>query len=314
MVISLAFAWNMNEPRAYLGFSLTYAVGFLTVPLVFKFAQSRFEYWAENAKTFVEPTDNIASQDLERWLKNEISFFGGSPPMYVTGLLTAMAAFFTFWLAEYPAVQLNNAASIFTTLLQFASTFVAGLGIYGIFCACRTIWRIGKKFRVRVKTHKFGVMSTGIVLVQCYFAVAISWSIYVLSAILGVEHFEFALLEAKLPLLILVLPTLAALFVSFVVCQTPLHLRMSQFKRDQLEKIETILDGLRPTHDQQFTRDIADKIAFFESRRTEIASLPEWPFGYKAIVANVGSSIAVILPTLISSLVPVVARAAGIGH
>ena len=39
--VTAAFALEMQNPRAYIGFCLSQAAGFLTVPLVFRFAYSR---------------------------------------------------------------------------------------------------------------------------------------------------------------------------------------------------------------------------------------------------------------------------------
>ena len=45
------------------------------------------------------------------------------------------------------------------------------------------------------------------------------------------------------------------------------------------------------------------KIGFFEGRRTQIVTLPEWPFGFSGLLAAIGSSIVPLVPSLIGFLV-----------
>jgi hypothetical protein len=77
---------------------------------------------------------------------------------------------------------------------------------------------------------------------------------------------------------------------------------MVEYKQTQLTQLDSALDALhRKVLDSEDTpHDLMEKISIVEGRRTEILSLPEWPFGFRGMLGAVGSSITVLLPTLIS--------------
>lgn len=61
-------------------------------------------------------------------------------------------------------------ASPFAYLVIFLSASLAGFGIFAIYRGGQAFWSLGA-FAIRVERHKFGVLSSGIVLVQCYLAI-----------------------------------------------------------------------------------------------------------------------------------------------
>lgn len=305
---ALLFSQGMEHRQAYLGLCISLSAGFLTVPLVFRLAYLRFRLWGESVSSFVVPKKRVDRTSVSDLMKQELLLFRGSATVYVIAAIFAGIAWLVFWEARYP-VGFRNLTSIWATILLLCSAFVAGLGLPIIFYACRAIWRVGA-FEVRVINHKFGILSTGIMLSQCYFAIAISWAMYSLSAIAGVEREHLS--ESRLPVLILAMPTFVGFLASFIACQFPLHRRMLEFKQRELQTVETLLDELKPTKSQELTRDLLDKIGFYEKKWNELAALPEWPFDYKALWGAVGSSVTAILPALVSTAFATAAKAAGI--
>lgn len=305
-VLCIVASRQSPDPRRYLGLVLATGIGLLSVPLVFRFAYARFSAWGETVDAFLErESDGLAPS---AWVAEELALFRGSGPMYSTGLFTALVAVLTYWLSDYP-VGVRHFAEAVAGVVITASAFLAGLGLYGIFCVGRMIWRLGK-FRVRVKNHKFGVLSTGRVLTQCYFAVALAWTPYVVGAVLGLPHIDSDRLVANLPILVLAVPTLLAMFAQFLICQIPLHERMVDYKRTELFTIDQALDTLRSVAAEDLNLEIRQKIEFFENRRAHTMLLPEWPFGFGALLGALASTVMVIVPSLISQVVAAAARAA----
>jgi hypothetical protein len=177
------------------------------------------------------------------------------------------------------------------------------------------VWRLGT-FQIRVKSHKFGVMSTGRAMVECFFVFAVGWSIYCTIVILGLVDLDSArsiidlLLFAKYPFFILVLPTFFAMFVCFIICQIPIHNRIIEFKKNELFDLDNRLDQLNALRAEKLTNEVRDNVEFLEKKRKEVVLLPEWPFGFNVLLGAVGSSFTIILPTLVSSFVTLVTRSA----
>jgi hypothetical protein len=78
---------------------------------------------------------------------------------------------------------------------------------------------------------------------------------------------------------------------------------MIDYKKNQLTDIERILDQLKTRINDEISSMLQRQIAFFEGRRTQIMTLPEWPFGFNGLVAAIGSSIVPLVPSLIGFLV-----------
>jgi hypothetical protein len=303
--ISLVIASHRADPRPYLGMCLPIAFGFISVPAAFKFSHARLIAWAQNVNTFAVRDDaplTHENAEPKNWVMHELSFFGGSVRMYAAGIVLALWSLFAFYLGNYFDGLTELEVGYLCSLIAF-SAGLAGFGLDAIFSTSRLIWRFGRKYRIVVRGHKFGVLSTGRVLGECFLAVAVVAMIYYSSAILGLKHLPGDLTYRNAPLLMLSAPTLIFIFASFVVCQIPLHIQMIDYKKNQLTDIERILDQLKTRINDEISSMLQRQIAFFEGRRTQIMTLPEWPFGFNGLVAAIGSSIVPLVPSLIGFLV-----------
>jgi len=222
--------------------------------------------------------------------------------MYAMGIILALWTLCAFYLGSY-FDDLTELEVGYLCCLMALSAGLAGFGLDAIFATGRLIWRFGRRYRIVVRGHKFGVLSTGRVLGHCFLAVAIVAMIYYSSAIFGLKHLPADLTYRNAPLLMLSAPTLIFIFASFVVCQIPLHIQIIEYKRNQLTDIERILDQLKTRINDNIGSILQRQIGFFENRRTQIMALPEWPFGFSALLAAIGSSIVPVLPSLIGFLV-----------
>jgi hypothetical protein len=311
--ISGVIAIFVREPRPFLGLCIPIAFGLVSVPFTFRFAHDRFVEWAQTANSFVVAhgkDERSADEDKEvqQWILAQLSFFAGSRDMYLTGLMLSVWTLPAFYLGGYFS-YLNAWQMAFICCLIGLSAFVAGLGLHAVYGATRLIWRLGDgSYRILVKDHKFGILSTGRMLLQCFFVIGLVCTVYYLSAVTGEPS---SLSDFKLwnpPVWMLVLPTAGFIFGSFVICQIPLHRQMVTFKRNELAKVERRLDELKSKFEKTFTGKLREEIKFHEDKRLEILSLPEWPFGLKGMLGAIGSSITVVLPTLFSLIAKTVVR------
>jgi hypothetical protein len=307
---SCVIASYMSEPRQYLGLCLPVAVGLLSVPFAFRFAHRRFIDWARTVNSFADRVGRHSADqnDAEKWVLAQLSFFAGSAGMYWTGLGLLVWTLLAFYVGDYFS-NLNALQIAFFCILTTLSAFLAGLGLYAIYEASRLIWRLGDgTFRISVKAHKFGVLGTGRMLGECYFVIALVCMVYYTSAVLGQKHLFSDFKYWNPPMLMLVLPTAGFILFSFISCQVPIHRQMVIFKKNELARIEHKLDQLKLQIDKSLTSKLREDIKFYEDRRVETLSLPEWPFGFRGMLGAVGSSITVVLPTLLGLLAKAVAR------
>jgi hypothetical protein len=225
--------------------------------------------------------------------------------MVAGGATTAVLALLAYSQGEYP-IGYDSAEKLFAAAVVAFSSFLGGIGLYATVCMTRMIWRFAD-FEIIVKSHQFGVLSTGRVIVKCYFLVGSVWSIYTLATILGSPH--LGIKAASVPLLLLVAPTFVIILASFVICQVPLHNKMVEFKRKELLKVEERLDRIGVAFDE-LTDTIYRHIQFLEAERQRILGLPEWPFDFKDLLGAVVSS---LTPALISSAIAAAVRSTWLG-
>jgi hypothetical protein len=295
---SVALAWPMKDPWPFLGLCFPLAAAVFVVPLAFTFCCRWLIEWSRGTTAFAQPADGPGSSEklaADEWLIRQLSFFSGSFPMCISGAIMSLLALTAYKLAGYP-IGHDGLASIFAAALLAFSAFLAGIGVHAIFCATRMIWRFGE-YQITVKNHKFGILSTGRVLVRCYFVIGLVWGIYTSSAVLASPHFDFRM--AAIPLLVLAAPAFVAILASFVIGQIPLHNKMVEFKRNELRKVERKLDGYSGAF-EDITEKMREDIHFLEAARERILALPEWPFAFTTFLGAIGSS---VMPALLSSVV-----------
>jgi hypothetical protein len=299
--VAVFLSFKTSNPRAYAQMCMLQIIGFVAVPSAIRACRLLILDWNNNAKKFVVGT-RLHKTAVDIWLDRELSNFEGSPIMLLGGSALAILALAGFSFDDYP-VGIGSAATLYSSFIVAASAFAAGVGLCAMAYGTRTVWRFGNSFHISVQNHKFGVLSTGSMLLQCCVLVTLTWSAYTSSAIFGVMGSSVATFSIKNPIWLLAAPSAALVLVSFIVCQIPLHKRMIEYKRDQLMAIEKILEELKDYEPRLLTAEVLGKIAFFENRRSQIMSLPEWPFAFAALLGSISSASMVILTTLLSSYV-----------
>jgi hypothetical protein len=299
--LAVLFSLRTSNPKAYAEMCILQITGLIAVPLVIRVCRAQLVEWSINAKTFVIGMRSHQT-NVDTWFDKELRAFDSSQAMLLGGIALGTLAVTGFSFSDYP-IGFGSREYIFSTFIVAASAFVAGIGLCTMAYGTRTIWRFGNTFQISVQSHKFGVLSTGNTLLYCCILVALIWSAYSCSAVFGIMNSKFEIFSITDPIWSLAVPSGVLVLASFILCQVPLHKRMVEYKRGQLVNVERILEELKGSEPASLNSDLLAKIAFFENRRSQTISLPEWPFAFGAFLGSVGSACVVILTTLASSFV-----------
>lgn len=103
---SVVTATLVAEPRPYLGLCLPIAFGFISIPLTFTFAHSRFVQWARTSSAFIvehgtEERSAVEDKKIQQWVIDQLSFFRGSKGACVTGIFLAVWTLLAFYVGDY---------------------------------------------------------------------------------------------------------------------------------------------------------------------------------------------------------------------
>src|SRR5208337_2659425 len=99
-----------------------------------------------------------------------------------------------------------------------------------------------------------------------------------------------------IPLVVLALPSILLMVVSFIVCQWPIHCRMLEHKQTKLDEIAVLLERLQSDDPGKIDKERREQIAFFQERMSRILAWPEWPFGWRSLLGSMGSGIIAASP------------------
>lgn len=300
--IVLFLAKTVEDKREeFLLFSVSLSVGFHNVPWAFRYCYNQLAEWSKLYPNFILYAPSAA----KKWYFEQLRFFRGTPIMFGTGLATtAVATTVYVWAGPIDTYPIQ--ARLFCYTLLSLSAFVAGMGICAIFLGTMAIYRLGLLYQVRVDETNSGILSTGITLGKCYFAIAFTWSFYVLSGFsLGDSNHDI-IFEVPLPVLFLAFPTFVLFLGAFIVCQIPLRRRMQEFKRLKIAEIEDALASIRPEKYKDLSLQVIAQIEFLEKERTKLAGFSGWPFSSKVFLGTLFSSIYLIWPVFLNAIFGVI--------
>ncbi|HXI23519.1 MAG TPA: hypothetical protein VNG71_06570 [Pyrinomonadaceae bacterium] len=184
-----------------------------------------------------------------------------------------------------------------STLVAVAEIAIAGFScgavLGSMFLLGKLVWEIGHQ-NIVVAPHSLGVTSTGPTLSKVYAIGAAVWFVF------GVSAYDFP--HPWLLIVFLAVPTFLFLAGSFVIIQFPLHDRMRDYKKKELERLDNILEKLTPA-DPDCTPEVLRQISFYQRLQREVDDLPEWPFRWRSYASVIGTSVAAAMPGILSALV-----------
>ena len=266
------------------------SAGAALIPLGMKVIYGLLSGWESSLTTFVVRPKS----EPQSWYRDQFEAFLRTPVPICVGFLWMALSIGAFSLAgTFGELGLQIKAAAIVTL-GFAA-FVCGVGLTSIFYLGRVIWQLGSS-PVTVAAHRFGVLSTGDILLKCYVVIAAIWCVYTSSAVWNVA-------TGWITMVLLAVPAVFFIVGSFVVCQLPLHWRMVDFKHTLVRDLEQQIAALQAKNLDTLSDRERQLLVLLRSLSKEALPLPEWPFRWKALAGVFVFSIGAIAPAIVSTLI-----------
>jgi hypothetical protein len=280
-------SYSLTGIISFVSTFLPLALGIIAVPIAIRLGYKIVTQWEQNAARFV-----VADQEeFREWFGSRIVAYLRSWDVPALGVLYFMVALLAF----RSAGAFNEMSALGLTIaivVLILSSFCCGVGIATIIRLASIVWSVGR-YPVEVSSSKFGVRSTGPMLVRCYLLAGIVWCLYTSSA-------GWNLSAGWIPMLALAVPAIVIMTGTFILAQLPLHHRMLEYKRTRTFEIEELLKEITPIEADELTEERLNQVEFLRAEAEKIASLPEWPFGWQSLTGAFLASIGSLAPTLIS--------------
>lgn len=296
---AIFFSRQSTNPASYIEWCSLQLLGSLSIPFVCSICRTWLAEWGDEAKSFVLDTSRA---NIDAWFNKELNFFRGAPKMYIFAAALAAASPPIELFGDYP-VGLHSPDRLFATLVITISGAFIGIALYAMICGARTVWRFGVQFDVIVRSHKYGILRTGQLLLQCCYLITITWCLFLSSSILGNMNRNAPFLAFSNPTWFFAIPTALAVVSCFVVCQILIYKRMVEYKGQQLLSIEQALDKIRDLDPSFLDKEARDRVTFLEIQRAQIVSLPEWPFAFASFAGTVLSGGMVLITPVVTSYI-----------
>ncbi len=275
-------------------------IGLFTVPVAFRISLTLFLQWLDCFPNFIVSQPELARH---RFIE-EIQFFRGDRTMIFVGLSISVIAVVSYGLGGF-FTDVALVPLLYLYSLLGVSAFIAGVGLCAIFLGARALFKAGTEVSIRVESNKFGVASTGMMMIRIFFCIAVAWSFYVLSACTRGSQIVLGDPELTPPMVALALPTLAFFVLAFFISMFPWHRKMMEFKRQRYLEVTDLLEATRPTRKESLDSETISKIEFLEKQRDGIRKLPEWPFFRGTLMGVVISAATSIWPVLVNTVATV---------
>lgn len=265
---------------------LPLAAGVAIVPVAVRAGHRMVCRWEATAARFVDATPD----EFREWFTAQVTSYLRSWDVPALGVGYLLAAFFAFR-SSGAFAGMTLSGRVFSAIVLLISAFCCGVGIATICRLAKIVWGLGR-FKVEITSGSFGVTSTGPLLVRCYAIAGAVWCVYTSSAGWNLD-------AGWIPVIALAMPAVVIITGSFVICQIPLHVRMLEYKRERTYAIEALIDKLEPDSASDLTEERVKQLEFLRSAADKVASLPEWPFGWRSLAAAFATSVGAVAPTLI---------------
>jgi hypothetical protein len=283
----------------YFGFFGLLLVGaFMLIPVAIHWCSRIFLEWAKTVDRFVA-TPNVEA--LRGWYNTEMKFFEGSRPMLIVGAIFGLAADLCYFFGDYLR-DFTMLARMWAYIVVFTSAFFSGCGVWTMLQLASSVRAFGLRFSpsIVVEPGRFGILTTGRALAQCWMIIGAVWLAYSSSALFAAPAKTMSEALHNYPVLIISVPVLVFIVGSFIYAQMPLHYAMLEYKRGEVQRVRAMLREVTPQHVSEFSKDRQETIDFLQRQRMEAEALPEWPFSPRALAGVGGAAASALLPPLLN--------------
>jgi len=275
--------------KIYATACLPLAFGTSLVPFAVLYGYDIVTKWKPDVVTFV----NVSPEYLSSWYDDQIHNARSLWPMIVVGLLSILFAICGFTLGGAFVGIPKHAYLVLLTLVVLGGA-AAGIGLQQLYRFSRLIRQLGQ-FRIIVEIHRFGVVSTGRIMLKCHLMAVVIWTIFLSSG--------FAVTKLYTILIYTALPAISIILISFCFCQIPIHNQMIEYKRCKIREVTALRFNLLEMGIENLRTDQRELWAFYNSRLVEINALPEWPFNQKAFLGLLSSGLISLLTVVLTKII-----------
>ncbi len=288
--IATAIAYFVTNNKLFLFTFLPLAIGGGLIVIVTRRVYQTLLDWEDQMRSFVFDK-NYSESALKRWFRSHFKNGTQFRTPLICGIVFSIISFFV-WGSSGVFSGLGWVPFILAICVLLFTSFLVGIVLCLLYYLGGLILGLGK-FDIVVNQHSYGVLSLGNILVKMYAQASFVWFIIALS---GVYVFK----ETPLPMTILGLPTLLFVIGSFVFIQFPVHKQMKEYKRKELQKIDSTLRTLIPYPVEECTPERLEQIKFYRDLANSISNLPEWPYHWKGAAGVTITSLLAASPGIVS--------------
>lgn len=292
--VASAVAFYQSSEGVFLTTGFVLGIGMTLVPLGVKAGHIMFRQLGGQLSVFLSSDSENPSQVFFETMNSRLRRMKS---IYTAGLafgVLSIAGFYFGGVFDFvPAQSETNCLWLKCQLAGtiFIAGFVSGIGLHMLIVMGSIVWVLGR-FKVKVVTHQFGVLTVGRTLLRIYTIAAAIWLVFSSSALVGIK-------DSLVPMASLSGVSLLVFLVSFPVCLLPLHERMLESKRERviaafgwLEELSTV--PIKSRDDRHFRLQSEAMREYHEAQ-----DLPEWPFGWRSLVTLVTSGFVSNFPVII---------------
>ena len=147
-------------------------------------------------------------------------------------------------------------------------------------------------------------MSIGFVLFKLWMIIGCIWAVYVASAFVGYQGTNYNNVINLPPMWMLAYPTFPLILGTFIICQFPIHQKMVEYKRQEILRLDNMLDELNFHNAEDLDEELRNKIDFLYKQKEQFRQLPEWPFSLVSLLGTGASSVTAVFPVLFVEIFP----------
>jgi hypothetical protein len=262
---------------------LSIAIGI--VPLFVKVGVTILYEWEGEIGEFLNKSqteiETICNLRFEKFSKVHIPVIAG----FVFTVFASIIYYQADSFGELPLAEKILSWSIFS-----ASTFICGMGLISIIHLTLFFRDIGK-FPVEVTGTAYGIMSSGNKLLSCFFLGCLAWCAYSFSGF-GVVFYSIN------PFYYLSLPSFVFLVGSFFFAQYPLHIRMTEYKKKRIRRIQKLIESAFPKENEEVKKEQLELLSRLSDLSKEASKLPVWPCNFKTSIGVFSSALGAVSPLL----------------
>ena len=184
-MLSAIACWMTTYDYRFLTTFLPLALAAFLVPLGTKLAYRSLKTYETNVTKFVA---GESTADIQAWYRFQFADYVDSNTSSRFATIYGAIAFLAFGFGGL-FTGIDGIQLFIGAMILIYSSFIAGIAATSIFYLARSkVWRLGRTYHVKVRSHDTNIMRTGSTLLKVYVIGAVIWSIYSSSGVFNLSN------------------------------------------------------------------------------------------------------------------------------